>query len=88
MGEFWSNTMQPPEPVLSREEWEDNQTLLAMLRRGVFVAYCSGYSCGKELYYRDDYVRSALGTYCKPCWNEIQHDMHVEREWGHDGAQR
>lgn len=70
-------------PAVSQEHRE---CVRAMLRRGVYVAYCAGYGCGTALHFGDDYIHCALGTYCRRCWNDVQADMRLEREAGHDHA--
>lgn len=60
----------------------EQERLRAILRRGAFVAYCAGYGCGTALHFGDDYVHSALGSYCRRCWQEIQREL-VAEEHGH-----
>jgi hypothetical protein len=67
-------------------EQDEERRIVHMLRRGAFVAYCAGYGCGTALHFGDDYVHCALGSYCRRCWNEVQVDMRLEREAGHDHA--
>jgi hypothetical protein len=65
---------------------DDRERIAALLRRGAFVTYCSGYGCRTALYVGDDYIHCALGSYCQRCWDDIQTDMRLQREKGHDHA--